>query len=51
MTNSRCASVATIVESEVECEIRDAVKRNTTVKLWDHAFPFGPPYIARADWF
>jgi len=23
----------------------------TTVKLWDHAFPFGPPYIARADWF
>ena len=23
----------------------------TTVKLWDRAFPFGPPYIARADWF
>jgi predicted acetyltransferase len=22
-----------------------------TVKLWDRAFPPGPPYIARADWF
>jgi predicted acetyltransferase len=22
-----------------------------TIALWDRAFPLGPPYIARADWF
>jgi hypothetical protein len=21
------------------------------IELWDRAFPPGPPYIARADWF
>jgi predicted acetyltransferase len=21
------------------------------IELWDRAFPLGPPYIARADWF
>jgi len=22
-----------------------------TIELWDGAFPVGPPFIARADWF